>query len=37
MGMIRDRKSKNLIEAEEIKKSCKNTQKNDTSKVLMTS
>ena len=37
MGMIRDRKRKNLIEAEEIKKSCKNTQKNDTSKVFMTS
>ena len=37
MGMIRDRKRKNLIDAEEIKMSCKNTQKNDTSKALMTS
>ena len=37
MGMIRDRKSKNLIEAEEIKKRCKNTQKNYTNEVLMTS
>ena len=35
-GMIRDRNGKDLTEAEEIKKMCKNTQKNYTEKVLMT-
>ena len=37
MGMIKDRKSKDLTEAEEIKKRCKNAQKNYTNKVLLTS
>ena len=37
MGMIKYRKSKDLTEAEEIKKRCKNAQKNYTNKVLMTS
>ena len=36
MGTIKDRISKDLKEAEEIKKSSKNTQKNCTKKVLMT-
>ena len=36
MGMIKDRNGKDLTEAEEIKKMCKNTQKNYTEKVLMT-
>ena len=34
MGTIKDRNFKDLIEAEEIKKRCKNTQKNCTKKVL---
>ena len=36
MGTIKDRNSKDLTEAEEIKKSSKNTQKNCAKKVLMT-
>ena len=36
MGTIKDRNSKDLMEAKEIKKSGKNTQKNYTKKVLMT-
>ena len=36
MGTIKDRNIKDLIEAEEIKKMCKNTQKNCTEKFLMT-
>ena len=36
MGTIKDRNFKDLIEAEEIKKRCKNTQKNCTKKFLMT-
>ena len=35
MGTIKDRNGKDLIEAEEIKKS-KNTQRNCTKKILMT-
>ena len=34
MGMINDRKGKDVTEAEEIKKGCKNTQKNYTKKCL---
>ena len=34
--MIQDRKSKDLIEAEEVKKSGKNTQKNCTKKIFTT-
>ena len=36
LGTIKDRNSKDLVEAEEIKKSSKNTQKNCAKKVLMT-
>ena len=36
MGMIKDRNDNNLLEAEEIKRSGKNTQKNYTKKILMT-
>ena len=36
MGTIQDRKSKDLTETKEIKKSGKNTQKNCTRKALMT-
>ena len=33
MGTIKDRNINDLIEAEEIKKRCKNTQKNYTKKI----
>ena len=36
MGTIKDRKSMDLAEAEDIKKSGKNTQKNYTKKIFMT-
>ena len=36
MGTIKDRNSKDLTEAEDIKKSGKNTQKNYTKMILMT-
>ena len=36
MGTIKDRNSMDLAEAEDIKKSGKNTQKNYTKKILMT-
>ena len=36
MGTIKDRNGMDLTEAEEIKKSGKNTQKNYTKKILMT-
>ena len=36
MGTIKDRSGKNLTEAEEIKKSGKNTQKNYTKKIFLT-
>ena len=36
MGTIKDRNFKDLIEAEEIKKRCKNTQKNCTKKSFTT-
>ena len=36
MGSIKDRNSMELIEAEDIKKSGKNTQKNCTRKIFMT-
>ena len=36
MGTIKDRNSKDLTEAEDIKKSGKNTQKNYTKVILMT-
>ena len=36
MKTIKDRNSKDLMEAKEIKKSGKNTQKNYTKKVFMT-
>ena len=36
MGSIKDRKCMDLTEAEDIKKRCKNTQKNCTKKILMT-
>ena len=36
MGTIKDRNGKDLRKVEEIKKSCKHTQKNYTKKVLMT-
>ena len=36
MGIIKDRNGKDLIEAEEIRKSGKNTQKNYTKKIFMT-
>ena len=35
MGTIKDRYSKDLIEVEEIKNRCKNTQKNYTKKIFM--
>ena len=36
MGTIKDRYSKDLIEVEEIKNRCKNTQKNYTKKIFTT-
>ena len=36
MVAIKDRNGKDLREVEELKKSCKNTQRNYTKKVLMT-
>ena len=36
MGTIKDRNSKDLKEAEDIKKRCKNTQKNCTKKIFTT-
>ena len=36
MGTIKDRNSIDLTEAEDIKKRCKNTQKNYTKKFLVT-
>ena len=36
MGTIKDRNSMDLTEAEDIKKSGKNTQKNYTKQILMT-
>ena len=36
MRKIKEKNDKDLIKAEEIKKRCKNTQKNCTEKVLMT-
>ena len=36
MGSIKDRNGMDLTEAEDIKKSCKNTQKNCTKKFFMT-
>ena len=36
MGTIKDRNSMDLAEAEDIKKSGKNTQKNYTKKIFMT-
>ena len=36
MGTIKDRGGMDLTEAEDIKKRCKNTQKNYTKKILMT-
>ena len=36
MGTIKDRNSMDLTEAEDIKKSGKNTQKNYTEKIFMT-
>ena len=36
MGTIKDRNSKDLTDAEEIKKRCKNIKKNYTKKILMT-
>ena len=36
MGTIKDRNSMDLTEAEDIKKSGKNTQKNYTKKIFMT-
>ena len=36
MDTIKDRKGNDLIEVEEIKKRCKNIQKNCTQKVLIT-
>ena len=36
LGSIKDRNSMDLTEAEDIKKRCKNTQKNNTKKVWMT-
>ena len=36
LGTIKDRNGMDLTEAEDIKKSCKNTQKNCTKKILMT-
>ena len=36
MSTIKDRNSKDLTEAEDIRKRCKNTQKNYTKKIFMT-
>ena len=36
MGSIKDRNGMDLTAAEDIKKRCKNTQKNYTNKILMT-
>ena len=36
MGLIKDRNGMDLTEAEDIKKRCKNTQKNYTKKIFMT-
>ena len=36
MGSIKDRNGVDLTEAEDIKKRCKNTQKNCTKKIFMT-
>ena len=36
MGSIKDRNARNLKEAEDIKKRCKNTQKNYTKKIFTT-
>ena len=36
MGLIKDRNGMDLTEAEDIKKSCKNTQKSYTKKILVT-
>ena len=36
MSKIKEKNGKDLVKAEEIKKRCKNTQKNCTEKVLMT-
>ena len=36
MGSIKDRNGRDLTEAEDIKKSGKNTQKNCTKKIFMT-
>ena len=36
MGSIKDRNGMDLTEAEDIKRSCKNTQKNCTKKIFMT-
>ena len=36
LGTITDRNSMDLTEAEDIKKTCKNTQKNYAKKILMT-
>ena len=36
MGTIKDRNGMDLAEAEDIKKRCKNTQKNCTKKIFMT-
>ena len=36
VGTVKERNSKDLTEAEEIKKRCKNTQKNYTRKIFMT-
>ena len=35
MGSIKDRNGMDLTEAEDIKKRCKNTQKNYTKKIFM--
>ena len=36
MGSVVDRNGRDLTEAEDVKKRCKNTQKNYTKKILMT-
>ena len=36
MGTIKDKNSMDLTEAEDIKKRCKNTQKNYTKNIIMT-
>ena len=36
MGTIKDRNSMDLTEAEDVKKKCKNSQRNYTKKILMT-